>query len=58
MAILMPIGLVVVMIDDLPVGLCSHLGVLLSHGAARSNPRLLYRVQRQSTGVLRWQHAR
>jgi len=47
MATLMPIGLVVVVIDDLPVDLCSHLGVLLSHGVARSNPWLLYR-----TGVL------
>ena len=41
------IGLVVFVIDDLLVGLCSHLGVLLLHGAAtRSNPWLLYRVQR------------
>ena len=30
--------------DDLPVASCFHLGVLLSHGAARSNPELLYRV--------------
>ena len=48
----MRIGLVVWAIDDLPADLCSHLGVLLSHGVARSNPWLLYQVQRQSTGVL------
>ncbi|MCO5600169.1 hypothetical protein L7F22_054277 [Adiantum nelumboides] len=40
----MQIGLVVYVIDDLPAILCFHLGVLLSLGAARSNPQLLYRV--------------
>ena len=33
----MQIGLVVYVIVDLPVDLCFHMGVLLSHGAVRSN---------------------
>ena len=42
----MQIGLVVFLIDGLLMASCSHLGVLLSHGAARSNPKLLYLVKR------------
>ncbi|MCO5557292.1 hypothetical protein L7F22_010853 [Adiantum nelumboides] len=36
----MQIGLVVYVMDNLPAVLCFHLGILLSLGAARSNPQL------------------
>ena len=44
--------------EHLPTSLCFHLGVLLSHGATKSNPPLLYQVQNVSTKVLQWQHVR
>jgi hypothetical protein len=43
---------------DLLAVLCSLLGVLLLCGVARSSRQLPCRAQRQSIGVLRWQHVR
>jgi hypothetical protein len=54
----MLIGLLAFQIRDLLTVLCSLLGVLLLRGVARSSQQLPYRAQRQSTGVLRWQHVR
>ena len=55
---LMLIGLVVFLIDDLPVDMCSLLGVLQSLGAARNSLQLPCRAQRLSTGVQQWLHVR
>jgi hypothetical protein len=54
----MLIGLVAFQTGDLLVVLCSLLGASLLHGVAKSSPQLLCRAQRQSIGVLRWQHVK
>ena len=55
---LMLIGLVVFLIDDLPVDMCSLLGVLQSPRAARNSLQLPCRAQRLSIGVQQWLHVR
>ncbi|MCO5553916.1 hypothetical protein L7F22_007442 [Adiantum nelumboides] len=46
----MQIELVVYVIDDIPAVLCFHLGVLLSLGAARSNPQALSSIEAEYRG--------
>jgi len=54
----MLIGLVASQTGNLLAVLCSLLGVLLLLGVARNNRQLPCRAQKQSTGVLRWQHVK